>query len=311
MSLYLLKGLHNIVNNIHTHPGIMSSFPTDWRVFPSSGFEDFSHLPQLIREDGRTLILMLRLDASHSYAGDFRIRFVGGAAASFQIALVHIIPSTPEHLHGIYLDFTGDNDDVSPPRNSTSTAWMDVEELIRSRVVTLSLADKSPVDPAELLAYLQSTSTEKEPSGAAVRWAVDVDSNRQFTLQLQTLPSPAKLLQKSHLQGENAVSVLLGSVPVRVELFDDPTIDGPVPIFFSDDPTGSSSFLTDHPVAVREDISGVNARFLRHEVMSMLDAQHYLKKNRRAAKGTSAFPPVRSSAAKRRRTTPNTETGTS
>jgi hypothetical protein len=286
-----------------------SPFPTDWRILPGHGFEDFSSITPDHQETDRRMVLMLQLDQHHRHSGAFRIRYVGGEALTFRLPIIHLITDLPENLHNIYLEFTGDNDDISPPRGSTTTPWLDVEELIRTRVVLLSNEQKHEVNPQELLAFLQSTASNKDPSGAAVRWTIDVDASKRFHIQLQCLPTPAKLLQKSHLQGENAVSVILGDSMVNVHTFEDPTIEGPVPTFFSENPQDAASFLMDHHVTLREEIAAVNARFLRHETMSMMEAQQYLKKNRRAAKGVSAFPPIRSSAAKRRKTTQNPETG--
>jgi hypothetical protein len=284
-------------------------FPTEWRILPSHNFEDFSTILPSSPDTNRQMVLMLQLDNNHKYSGNFRIRYAGGEDLNFRFPIAHIIPTVPETFQNLHLDFSGSNDDISPPRSSTTTPWMDVEELIRMRVVLLSNDQKQEVNPEALVTFLQSTATDKEPVGAAVRWTVDVDASKRFHVQLQCLPTPAKLLQKSHLQGENAVSVILGSSMVNVQVFEDPTIEGPVPIFFSDDPLAANAHLTDHPITVREDIATVNVRFLRHETMTMMEAQQYLKKNRRAAKGVSAFPPVRSSAAKRRRTTQNVETG--
>ena len=285
-----------------------SPFPTEWRVLPSTGFEDFTNISD-ISNANRTMVVMMLLNERHRYTGTFRIRYVGGEAVTFRIPAAHILPRLPDQFQDSYFEFTGDNDDVSPPRGSTTTSWMDLEELVRMRVVLMTKEDRTEINPADLLQYMQSTVTDKEPVGASVRWTADVDNGRSFRLQLQCLPTPAKYLQKAHLQGENSVSVVLGGIPVDTVLFDDPTIEGPVPLFFSDNPTAAASYLQDHPVTVREDIAAVNARFLSHETLSMSDAMQFLRKHRRAAKGTQAFPPIRPSAAKRRKTHASNETG--
>jgi hypothetical protein len=285
-----------------------SPFPAEWRVLPSGNFEDFSFL-QSEPEGERTMVLMVQLDDQHRYAGHFRIRFVGGEPISIRVPLAHLLPNLPAHMRFFYLDFAGDSDDVSPPRDLTATNWLDVADLVKSRVVFLTNANKEVVDPTEFLQLLQSSMSEKEPIGAAVRWAVDVDKHGKLRLQLQALPTPAQFLTKSHLHGDNTVSVSLGDYDVNVDVFNDPTITGPVPVFFSDNPEAAVAYLTDHPVTTREAIATVNSRFLRHESMTVPEAFHYLKKSRRAAKGTPAFPPIRPSAAKRKKTTDTTETG--
>jgi hypothetical protein len=283
-----------------------SSFPTDWNVLPVNVFEDFTSLAREPSE-GRTMLVLMQLDENHRFQGQFRIRYVGGDVAPIRIQLGHLFPSLQEQLSSLYINFNSDNDDISPQRNATTTTWLDVEDLIRRKSVMLSNESGEEASPKELLNLLQASSTEKDPLGASIRWAVTMDINRKFSVQLQCLPTPAKLLNKAHLQGENTVSVHLGSLHVHAELFDDPTIDGPVPIFCSPDPAAALTYLLDHPSTCRDDISAVNQRFLRYELLSMMDALHYLKKKHRAAKGTVLFPPTR--ASKRRKTNPQTETG--
>jgi len=84
--------------------------------------------------------------------------------------------------------------------------------------------------------------------------------------------------------------MLMGAIPLRVELFDGQVARGPVPLFFSTQGDDALAYLTDNPDAVLEDIMEVNDRILCMEQLTLEEALAYLKKRTRAARGFPAFP---------------------
>ncbi len=107
-------------------------------------------------------------------------------------------------------------------------------------------------------------SLEKKPGvNASLRWAsAGSAALGGLQLELQVPPSPARLLTKSNLKGDNAVSVIISSTQMQVELLDSISHAGPVPMFFTMDRRAARAALAGDPDRVHEAIREINNRFL-------------------------------------------------
>jgi hypothetical protein len=128
--------------------------------------------------------------------------------------------------------------------------------------------------------------------GGALRWALAVDQDKTFQVEVQSLPTAAANLQKKYFSSDNSVSVLLGSYPLAADTFTHPPPAGLVPQFFSPYRHLALHHLQHNPDDANDIISSVNSRFLHMEHLSPEEAANYLKAKRgRTAKGVVAFPP--------------------
>jgi hypothetical protein len=285
-------------------------FPTDWNVYPEDEYPAFQRVDT--EDEDRSLLVFMRLNANHEPSGRFRIFMFGGGGIDIRIPFTKLIPAIPPHLQHLSLLLAFDIEEMTPVADLVVTQWEDVAEMLQMKTAALLDHNDKSVHPAEMIKFLSTPSTDKIPAGAAIRWAVAADENRILQLELQYLPAQAKYLQKAYLKGENSVSVLLGRYPLNTNYFDGTVISGPVPYFFAADPETAAAHLLENPNILHQGIAEVNSRFLLMEHVSLEDAQSYLKKKLRAAKGTPAFPAVVQPAAKKRRTTvaPPSESGT-
>ncbi len=136
-----------------------------------------------------------------------------------------------------------------------------------------------------------SGAVDKPHVGASLRWAVAADPEKQLRLEIQGLPAAPTFIQKKYFQGDNAVSVLLGSFPLNADMFDGSTAQGLVPIFFSAKPQEALHHLNSNLDATKEITSSINSRLLIMEHLSMEAASAYISaKKGRMAKGVPAFP---------------------
>jgi hypothetical protein len=137
-----------------------------------------------------------------------------------------------------------------------------------------------------------STAPAAEPTvyGGSLRWAVAVDQDKSFQVEVQSLPTAASNLQKKYFSSDNSVSVLLGSYPLAADAF--PDHSGMIPHFFSQNPHLALQHLQQDTEGTCQMIANVNSRFLHMEHLSPEEAANYLKAKRgRTAKGVPAFPP--------------------
>ena len=85
-----------------------------------------------------------------------------------------------------------------------------------------------------------TANTAPDLVGASLRWAIGVDEALQPRLELHGMPTHANNLNKKFFGGDNAVSVLLGSYTLKVDMFPGSGMKGMVPIFFSPNPSQES-----------------------------------------------------------------------
>ena len=288
----------------------MTQFPADWQVFPAAEYQGFHRVDT--EDPGRSILVLIPLDPAHRSRGDFKLLIFGGGALQLRLPLPALIPELPEEFQQLYLDIESQPADTIGQQNVTVGDWRDIEEIISSREGTLTDEIGRPAASAGLLKFLQTPRPEKSSKGASVRWAVAADEDGDLRLELQALPAQARYLQKTHLKGDNVVSVLMGEFPLHVAMFEGQAIAGPVPLLFSPYPAAALGYMSRNPETIREDIMRINSRFLRMEHLTLEEASQYLKKRLRAAKGVAAYQHPGAPPAKRIRTTAldGSETGT-
>jgi hypothetical protein len=148
------------------------------------------------------------------------------------------------------------------------------------------------INPAPAPSTSSAPSAAPPVYGGALRWAVAVDQDKTFQVEVQSLPTAAANLQKKYFSSDNSVSVLLGSYPLAADTFAHPPPAGLVPQFFSPYPNLALRHLQLNPDETNDMISNVNSRFLHMEHLSPEEAANYLKAKRgRTAKGVVVFPP--------------------
>ena len=269
----------------------MATFPPEWLIYPAEDFATFQLAP--LADAGTTLQTMALMNPDGTMSGNFRIGMAGRDHISAHFKLSQVLADPPPNLADVVLTYSATLADVTPPVNSTSTAWTDLENLLRDRSVLPGPGKDQSTMLKLLIAYLGSL--EKKPGvGASLRWAVAGSAALGgLQLELQALPSPARLLTKNNLKGDNAVSVIISSTQMQVELFDGISHAGPVPMFFATDRRAVRAALADDPDGVHEAIREINNRFLYPEHLTLPEAVTYLQAPKaRAAKGTPVFTAV-------------------
>jgi hypothetical protein len=285
-------------------------YPADWQIHLEDGFDtfDIGHT----EDTERGLVVLSRLDENHRITG-FRIVFFGPDELKVRIPLNTVVLALPDAFDHQYLELICPLRYANPDQDRTATEWVDLGQLIADGIATVTDENGDEVSDKPLMAILQMPGTEKQCMGASVRWAVIGTSQGTLELQLQCLPMQGKYLQKkAHFKGDNIVSVALGSIPMNVELFDNKSAKGPVPLLFSPNPEAALAFLTSNPNAILTDINDVNTSFLIPENLSLSDAHAYLRRKHRSAKGRPVFQPEKQPTAKRVRVDagPSMDSGT-
>jgi len=79
--------------------------------------------------------------------------------------------------------------DIIIRRNMTTSAWLDVPELIRLRQAVVKDLDDQVVPIEDVAASVNSHGT-----GAAIRWAIVIGEDERLRLQLSALPASADVL---------------------------------------------------------------------------------------------------------------------
>jgi hypothetical protein len=163
---------------------VKMEFPPEWDVFPADVFDTAAprdpgdlgvELMAQIRDNGRIL--------------DHHKLVLGGAeliTVTFNLGDA-MGPSTDVPAWKIRLSAWAR--DIQPRRNMTTTAWIDVSDLLKAKdAVIVDEADLS-VDMQEFFNW-QATIRDKLLNSCSIRWAVCAGEDGRTQLQLQSLPAP-------------------------------------------------------------------------------------------------------------------------
>ena len=267
----------------------MSAFPPVWEVDDIDDYDSFHLGPSQDQElCGK---LLMPLSPGGRSTGAFRIMFFGHCRFTVALPVCRVFTPIPAAFSALTIAATFDAEVMTPKDNSVTTPWMDVVDLLRDKSAVLQDEDKKPVDPTPLVQHLTDAAAKKSNLGASVRWALAVSVGGTLQYELQLLPVPPRLLNKQNLKQDNAVSVLLLVVPVKMELFKDPQVSGPVPHLFHENPDDCFELLRGDLSGILEDIRMINSKFLWMEHVTMADAVRYItgRGRQRAARGVPAF----------------------
>ena len=138
-----------------------------------------------------------------------------------------------------------------------TTAWLDLEDLLRKRSIVTMTSNQEQLEPAVILGLLNKTGPRKSAVGACLRWAVASYPAGKLQLQLQSLPIPASFLSPA-MTVNNTVSVLIHSLPLVAEYFDGSALACLVPAFFSADPPAARASLAADIPATRNMIAALS-----------------------------------------------------
>jgi hypothetical protein len=266
----------------------MAAFPPVWQIHRDSEFPSILLLP--LADAGTTVHTLIKLGDNHRSTGTFRLGFSGSSGVTAHFSMARVLANPPPDLANIVLTYSAKLEDVTPPVNSMATPWRDLGDLLKDRSVLPGAGPDQGTVLKVMISALNLLPKDKQGVGASLRWAVAGTPQGTLQLELQALPSPARLLTKNNLKGDNAVSVLVCRIPLHAELFDGSSHAGPVPLLFSPDRKAARVALDKKPGLAHNDIMAVNDRFLHAEHLSLAEAVAYLQAPKaRGAKGYRMF----------------------
>ena len=285
------------------------------RIFDEWQFYDANHFHTFARsvpatDDTRGMDVLMALNDDGSPTGDFRVCISGWEQFAAHLPLVNILPDLPQEEANTYIFIGASAADVSPPINSTATPWRDLEDMLNSKAVLFTNLQGELVENNTLLPFLAASGDNVTLRGAAIRWAVAVSPSGQIQLQLQGLPSPAKFLNSAQFNGDNSVSVLLGTYDLQTDMSVTQMFRGPVPLLFAANQELARDGVIADPANVFRGVHEINNRFLLMEHLTLGEAVKYLQsKKPRQANGVSVFASQPEPTKRPRPTAGGAETG--
>ena len=103
-----------------------SPFPPQWSIHPIGDFDLFKIESE---EEALGVQMAIRLAPGHLSVTHTRWCVFGYSPITVRFDVALLIPSFPDKTMRIYLQAT--TDDITPPPNSTTTKWLDIEKLLR------------------------------------------------------------------------------------------------------------------------------------------------------------------------------------
>ena len=236
----------------------MTAYPPDWQVHHSSQIVGFG-TPTFADAD-IVALLCVTVFPTGLLAGDIRISLSGSVLLCTPAPLQSIL-SLPAPFDSYTFRYDVPLHDATPRPNMTTSEWLDFATLLRRRTVLLFDDAGNPVEVDTILPLLTEVGTRKTVVGASLRWAVAATPAGHLVLRLQAIPLPASLIPPS-MTVDNTVTTSIIDFPLITELFDGSHLSGPVPTFFSTDPTAARAALAADPRAAHALIIRVHKRFL-------------------------------------------------
>ena len=159
-------------------------FPPNWDVFPMADFDTAA--PRDPGELGMELMVQVR--ANGRMLDNFRVTLGGTEIITAKVAVSGILADkeTPDWV----LVYAVWPRDVGIRRNMTTSAWLDIKDLIQSNDARMELPEGTAIGNEEVITYLEGL-TDKTVSSSSLRWAVCVGEDNRPALVLQALPGPA------------------------------------------------------------------------------------------------------------------------
>lgn len=267
----------------------MANFPADWQMFPDAEYNPFERTP--LADSGSGINILAPFSAAGRSSGNFRIHLFGTEGFTVRFPLAKIMHDLPPTLADLQAELSASLADITPPANTTTTVWEDVEDLYKKRVLLLFTPQGDPGPEGQFFEYLRSPTSDKSCIGASLRWAVaGTREAAGIQAELQSLPTQARFLTKPNLKADNSVSVLVAAYKLHADLFDGTSHTGPVPLIFTPDRAGTEAAFIAFPATLHDDITVVNNHILLMEHLTLGEAVSYLQKGKaRKAAGIPAF----------------------
>ena len=176
----------------------MASFPPDYTVLSGEDFMSYNLTPG--EDSGLSVVPLLQIRNNGRAEDHFRLCIFGPGTVAANIPASRVLP-VPESS-GIVLQYSATPEDISPEVDSTTTNWLDIEDLLRDSTMVCVNAEALDVqiEAKEFRDMLRTGSSAKSPVGGSIRWAVAINAGGLLEMQLQALPAPAKLLHKYNLR---------------------------------------------------------------------------------------------------------------
>ena len=162
--------------------------PSSWFIF---GAEDFN--TAATRNPGEIGVeAMVQIRPNGRIQDHWRLATGGSKILGARILLNSIIPAAAS-LGEITLEYQCWPADINIRRNMTTSAWLDVADMVKTNGILARGADGELVDNAVITEALAGIK-DKAANSASWRWAICIGEDDRLQIQLQCLPAPASLL---------------------------------------------------------------------------------------------------------------------
>jgi hypothetical protein len=162
-------------------------FPATWVVLNITDYD--TAMPAVPGEFVVELLAQLR--NTGRVLDGFRFALDGSRALEATVNLDQILPS--EELKGLQALFQCWPRDVKIRRNMLSTAWTSLTDSLSSNELDITDEDGGGVTPGAVMRILERL-PGNGPVNASTRWAISAGSDGFLSLQLQSLPLVASVL---------------------------------------------------------------------------------------------------------------------
>ncbi len=212
---------------------------------PFAEFDRFNAAEEPDQEDDHLYAYTLvQVASSGRLEHHYRVAFGGNTRLKASFTASSVSP----HLSLKDYTFTLEEDpaDINMRQNCFSSKWADLEDLVASGRIRVSLPSKADAE-AEFRATWGTLKKADKPPAAALRWAASGHPAYGYRVALQTLPATAKQLRRdARLDGDGTRAVDLATWVAATKM-ETGAWNGPVPILFTKDAVPTQASLRKHP----------------------------------------------------------------
>ena len=160
---------------------------------------------------------------------------------------------------------------VKLDKNSACSPWLDVVERIQSQDIDVVREDGSSASE-EFISLLEKARKlpGNEKLGIVWRWLLGTPlGDPKLLLMTQALPCTIGVTEDNPaLKSDHAMGVIVSKTPVLYDSFDDPSVLGPVPTFFSNEPDRTLRELRESPDYAYQCIQALVSKLLARRELS-------------------------------------------
>ena len=152
--------------------------------------------------------------------------------------------------------------------------------MAEANCISFRCPDGQPDVDSDFLKKL-ATTAKKTPTGAVLRWAALINNTGGIEIALQALPALLTTIRLKPLLAEDTIPVVeLASYEVHYKSFNGSLAAGIIPTLSSLDPEESLVRIEDDQARFHKELQKFSGRFVRHELLSLKEAQIIVKKPR-------------------------------